>query len=368
MYEAEEGVPDVPVRLMIPGNDLQNLREGVVEVFLNDHWGFVLRIGQSEDNVLCKTLGFEYGGLPIYDKFIPGQGPLWIDYIECPLLANDLQDCEFDWKSEEDKLSIVYFDEEPAVVRCRTEPVEVPEVKFRLKAGQRGDMLEYFKDGYWGYVCGAYMGSSEASVFCHMLGFTYGGHIINNMDNGQYDGENDGRTDIAPTLLEYMECPWNSVDLNQCSEREWSHKDQRIVCKHHQRDLRLKCRSKPFPDYEVHLFGGNSINEGQLLVKYYNKLATVHPDYFSTSNITVVCKKLGFSNATAKHLPFDSQEIPATANNIQQVYYPRGASHLGDCFYGRLSFKNNGLSPWAPADCNEALRSSTNRVGVQCSI
>lgn len=71
------------------------------------------------------------------------------------------------------------------------------------------------------------------------------------MDNGQYDGENDGMTDIAPTLLEYMECPLNSVDLNQCSEREWSHKDQRIVCKHHQRDLRLKCRSKPFPGNQI---------------------------------------------------------------------------------------------------------------------
>lgn len=53
-------VPDVPVRLMIPGEDVKNLREGVVEVFLTDHWGFVLGIGQSEVNALCKTLGFQY--------------------------------------------------------------------------------------------------------------------------------------------------------------------------------------------------------------------------------------------------------------------------------------------------------------------
>ncbi|CAC5380215.1 unnamed protein product [Mytilus coruscus] len=567
-------IPDVPVRLMIPGKDVQNLREGVVELFLNDHWGFVLGIGQSEVNVLCKTLGFEYGGqsyktsdvlhstqfgrldysteilqnfscpenashlnecsdmewterssfgwerwdflsircltyaeiydsgvqirlaglniehegrveilhnnkwgfihgrwygypganvlckmigyqyggVPIYDKFIPGPGPLW--NVECPLLANDLQDCEFDWKSEEDKISIVYFDEEPAVVKCRTEPVEVPEVKLRLEAGSQRDMLEYFKDGYWGYVCGAYMGTSEATAFCHMLGFTNGGHIITDVDNGHNEGRHFGRTDIAPTILKYMECPWNSVDLNQCSEREWGHKDNRIKCNHHQRDLRLKCRSKPFPDYEVQLFGGNSTNEGQLLVKYENTWTTVHYDYFSTTNVAVVRRQLGFrhggeknskdsvyenspfwlilkcngkeqnvgqcnsietqpfsqfesrvsvfikcykkgdpelqltvslesdgkvvvhrqgetweicssiwsdfhdsslwdditatavcrmlnkSNGTALNLPFDSQENPATANNIQQVYCPRGASHLGDCYYGRLGFKD----------------------------
>ncbi|CAC5411865.1 unnamed protein product [Mytilus coruscus] len=641
-------IPDVPVRLMIPGKDVQNLREGVVEVFLNDHWGFVLGIGQSEVNALCKTLGLEYvdvihfgyggqsyktldvlqsthfgrlditteilqnfscpenashlnecsdmewterssfgwdrwnilsircwtyaeisnsgvrirlaglnkehegrveilhnntwgfihdhwfgqpgeklvvyGGVPIYDKYIPGQGPLWIDYIECPLLANDLQDCEFDWTSEENRISLGVG---PAVVKCRTEPVEVPEVKFRLKAGWRRNILEYFKDGYWGYVCGAYMGTSEATVFCHMLGFTNGGHIIIDVDDGK-DGQNYNRKDIAPTILKYIECPWSSVDLDQCSEREWGHKDNRIICDSHKVDLRFEVDSIRFTcrifitfiyvavrrnerilcsaaqnivlghvqvskvgkipwlkqsdtmlyikvrtkhiytttiscingikfigivDYEVQLYGGNSTNEGQLLVKYDNTWTTVHSDYFSTTNVAVVCRQLGFrhggeknskdsvddkspfwlilkcngkeqnvgqcnsiktqpfsqfeisvsvfincyekndpelqmtvslesdgkvivhrqgetweicssrwsdfhgnslwddvtatavcrmldkSNGTAIHLPFDSQESPATANNIQQVYCPRGASHLGDCFYGRLGFK-----------------------------
>ncbi|CAG2204139.1 unnamed protein product [Mytilus edulis] len=577
-------IPDVPVRLMIPGKDVKNLREGVVEVFLKDHWGFVLGIGQSEVNALCKTLGFQYGGqsykttdilqstsfgrlditteilqnfscsenashlnecsdmewterswfgwdrwnilsircwtyaeisnsgeqirlaglneehegrveilhnntwgtindrwfgypganlfckmlgyqyggVPIYDKYIPGQGPLWIDYIECPLLANDLQDCEFDWISEKDTISLGGG---PAVVKCRTEPVEVPEVKFRLEAGWNKDILEYFKDGYWGYVCGAYMGTSEASMFCHMLGFSHGGHIIIDVDNGR-DGENYYRKDIAPTILKNIECPWNSVDLDQCSERKWSYKDNRIICDSHKRDLRLKCRSKPFPEYDVQLYGGNSSNEGQLLVKYDNTWTTVHSDHFSTKNQAVVCRQLGFSpfwiilkcngkeqnvgqcnsiktqpfspfdrgvsvfikcyeesdpelqmtvslegdgkvivhrlgktweicssrwsdyqgnslwddvtattvcrmlnksNGTAKHLPFASQEIQVTANNIQQVYCPRGASHLGDCFYGRLDFQNYVLSPWAPGDCNEAVMHSTYRGGVQCS-
>ncbi|CAC5380214.1 unnamed protein product [Mytilus coruscus] len=235
-------IPDVPVHLMIPGKDVQNLRDGVVEVFINDHWGFVLGIGQFEVNALCKTLGLEYGGVPIYGKYLPGPGPAWIDCIDCPLLADDLQDCDFDWSNEEIKVA---FEVRPAVVKCRTEPVE---------------------------------------------------------------------------------------------------------------------------DYEVHLFGGNSANEGELLVKYDNTWTTVYSYSFQTTNVAVVCKQLGFSNGTALNLPFDSREIPTKTNNIQQVYCPRGASHLGDCFYGCLGSKDYRLSSWAPGDCNEAVVHRKYRGGVQCSI
>lgn len=71
-----------------------------------------------------------------------------------------------------------------------------------------------------------------------------------------------------------------------------------------------------------------------------------------------------FSSGTAIHLSFDSREIPATANNIQQVYC---TSQLGDCFYGRLGFNDYRLSPWAPGDCNEAVMHRTFRGGVKCN-
>lgn len=73
------------------------------------------------------------------------------------------------------------------------------------------------------------------------------------LGNGR-DGENYYRKDIAPTILKNIECPWNSVDLDQCSEREWSYKDNRIICDSHKRDLRLKCRSKPFPGNKSFFF------------------------------------------------------------------------------------------------------------------
>ncbi|CAC5370983.1 PRSS12 [Mytilus coruscus] len=545
----ERIVPDVSVRLMVPGMGVLKLREGVVEVFLDGHWGFVNvnYIGQSEVNALCQTLGFKYGGerykatdvylihtfnsldftnevlknlscsenalhlnecshrnwgepiwplesswdilairclfrnkyggVPKYVRVPPGQGPVWINFIECPLDANDLQDCVFEWvKSKEEIYSRLFG---PAVIKCRTEPAEVPEVKFRLNGTLRDQgigVLEYFKDGYWGYVCGAYMGTSEASMFCHQLGFP---------------GKNYYKHGIGPTILKYIVCPWDSVELDQCSECLWAYKDYILPCDMHTLDVELKCNSEPFSDYEIQLFGGNSSNDGQLLVNYDNTWLKVSPAGFEIRNVAVVCRQLGyrhggeinitmsiyenstnwpwlilvcngdeqnvgqcsivermvsndwnlyrsaavfikcydihgpelkmtvslesdgtvnvhrlgatwqicssrwsyydaalwddvgatavcrmlndsFSNATATHIPYDYPGFPATANNIQRLYCPRGASHLGDCFYGGyMGYLESKLaSPWQPGACRveDSYYTLTRRGGVRCTI
>ncbi|XP_052065492.1 scavenger receptor cysteine-rich domain superfamily protein-like [Mytilus californianus] len=244
--------------------------------------------------MICKMIGYKYGGVPIFDAIPHTPGPVWINYIQCPLDANDLLDCYFVWRNQDR----VVMDGDISV-KCRTEPVEVPDVKFRL-IGPRSDTgkgrLEYFRDGYWGSVCSFYMGTSEASLFCHILWFTYGGHILINKTNY-------GRSDLGPVLLGGIECPWNSEDLDQCSERMWAFEDFRNVCSFlHQYDVELKCRSDPFPDYEIQLFGGNSNNEGQLLLKYHDKWSTVYYDHgFSATNVAVVCKQLGYRHGGEMH-------------------------------------------------------------------
>ncbi|XP_052064963.1 egg peptide speract receptor-like [Mytilus californianus] len=482
---------DSGVQVRLAGSNIEH--EGRVEILHNNVWGTVndYWYGYPGANVLCKMLGYPYGGVPKFERIAPGQGPTWIDFIECPLDANDLQDCEFEWvKSEEDIHRSLFGS---AFIKCRTEPVEVPEVKFRLNgtwSGQGIGILEYFKDGYWGYVCGAYMGTSEASMFCHQLGFTKGGRLLFGYNNyGYRKGQNHFKHDIGPTILKYIECPWDSVELDQCSERLWAYKDDILSCEMHTLDVKLKCNTEPFPDYEIQLFGGNSNNSGQLLVKYENTWLKVTPERFEIRNVAVVCRQLGFrhggemhvnmsiyensknwlklvcngqeqnvgqcngvhrlssnawysyrsaavfiecydingpelkmtvslksdgkvnvhrlgatwqicasawnsyqeplwddvgatavcrmlnnsfSNATATHIPYDYKGFPATANNIQQLYCPRGASHLGDCFYGGyISYKESKLaSPWQPGACREedSYYTLTRRGGVRCNI
>lgn len=76
--------------------------------------------------------------------------------------------------------------------------------------------------------------------------FSYGGHILVNKTNN-------GRSDLGPVLLGGIECPWNSEDLDQCSERLWAFKDFRYMCSSlHAYTVELECRSDPFPgNYKV---------------------------------------------------------------------------------------------------------------------
>ena len=49
----------------------------------------------------------------------------------------------------------------------------VPDFPFRQVATAVGEKLQYFKDGYWGTVCGNYIGTPEASAICSMMGHQY---------------------------------------------------------------------------------------------------------------------------------------------------------------------------------------------------
>ncbi|CAC5399700.1 unnamed protein product [Mytilus coruscus] len=89
---------------------------------------------------------------------------------------------------------------------------------------------------------------------------------------------------------------------------------------------------------------------------------------------TAVCRMLNksFSYATATHIPYDYPGFPATANNIQHLYCPRGASHLGECFYGGyISYSEEKLaSAWQPGACREEdlYYQLTRRGGVRCNV
>lgn len=57
--------------------------------------------------------------MPIFDAIPPSPGPVWINYIECPLDANDLLDCYFPWVNQDRGVTEGDFS-----VKCRTEPVQ----------------------------------------------------------------------------------------------------------------------------------------------------------------------------------------------------------------------------------------------------
>ncbi|XP_052066774.1 neurotrypsin-like [Mytilus californianus] len=268
--------------------------EGRIEVKHNNTWGTVSpkSFGYEEADVMCRMLGYRYGGTPKLDKFPPGQGPIWIDEIHCPFKAYNMSDCTFTWGPYGN------FDHKDyAGVKCRTEPEPDPETKFRLigpKSAEGEGRLEYFKYGHWGTVCKAYMGTSEASAFCHLLGYRNGGYILQNQDT------RNAYKFYGPPLMEYLDCPWNTTDIETCQTRNSAYKDFRETCDAHTNDAALKCRTDKFPEYEVKLIG-RSLNEGQLRIEYNNSWYSVcsllgNWQGVRPTTAAVVCRQLGYTN------------------------------------------------------------------------
>ncbi|VDI31690.1 Hypothetical predicted protein, partial [Mytilus galloprovincialis] len=137
-----------------------------------------------------------------------------------------------------------YHHKDDVGVKCRTEPEPDPERKVRLigPLSTEGEgRLEYFKHGHWRTVCKAYMGTSEASAFCFLLGYRNGGYILQNRDS-----LNASRF-YGPPWNEYLDCPWNTTDIETCLTRNWAYKDFRKTCDAHTNDAALKCRTDEYP-------------------------------------------------------------------------------------------------------------------------
>lgn len=78
--------------------------------------------------------------------------------------------------------------------------------------------------------------------------YSKGGRLLFGYNNyGYRKGQNHFKHDIGPTILKYIECPWDSIEVDQCSERLWTNKDYIISCEMHVLDVELKCNSEPFP-------------------------------------------------------------------------------------------------------------------------
>ncbi|KAJ8312553.1 hypothetical protein KUTeg_009926 [Tegillarca granosa] len=92
------------VRIMGPS---RNPFEGLVEVYYNNEnmtrgvWGTICddNFGKEDANVICKILGFRFGGVVKSSGFDRGTGPILIDELDCDGTETNLTDCSFEFQN-----------------------------------------------------------------------------------------------------------------------------------------------------------------------------------------------------------------------------------------------------------------------------
>ncbi|KAK3095166.1 hypothetical protein FSP39_010970 [Pinctada imbricata] len=364
-------VKDVAKRIRLRGYNRTD--KGRVEVFHKGVWGFVYPqwIQFHEADMFCRMLGFKYGGEPIFDDSMPTtRSTLWIRYIDCPVNATTLTDCILSWEG-----GTYFFDRaEGGGVTCRKTPKEVPVMPFRNRLNDRGiEKLQYYKDGYWGTVCGAYIGTPEASMVCSMMGLKHGGHFKKTVQDYYLKA-------IGPVLLRNLDCPLNSTDFSQCQFRNNSFLSRHTACgkySNYRKDVSLICNKNPPRNIAIRL-NGSKRNKGFLEVSNEGKWKIV--SYASNPALaSVVCRQLGFRHGGEMYISdlcktrnctgadsFSAYEVMDTLNeNLEgQVTLKRNDSFysvsatLWDDIHARAHCKSLGHRDGKPLILNNANRVS----------
>ncbi|XP_038067599.1 deleted in malignant brain tumors 1 protein-like isoform X2 [Patiria miniata] len=296
---ATEG-PDVfedgSVRLV--GGDSSH--EGRVEVYYRGQWGTVCDDLWDIDDatVVCRQLGFPSAirALSAADEFPVGEGPIFLDDVECSGDESTLADCSHrGWNDNNCGHS------EDAGVICSTTTADpeiagIPDGSVRLVDGSSSSegRVEVFYQGNWGTVCDDAFDIQDATVICHQLGFPSAVGVVSAVTKFAMGS--------GPILLDNLGCYGEESTLADCSHAGWTVHN----CEHSE-DVGVICSSSAsaapevsgVPDGSVRLEGGSSAHEGRVEVYYRGSWGTVCDDSWDINAASVVCRQLGFTSAEA---------------------------------------------------------------------
>ncbi|XP_022096125.1 deleted in malignant brain tumors 1 protein-like [Acanthaster planci] len=270
--------PDVTVRLAGGVNE----SEGRVEVYYQGRWGTVCDGGwnMTDAKVVCRQLNFLGAKKAISGaRFGKGTGKILLDNVACSGHESRLEDCPNRGWGVED----CGHDDDAGVICLTSDPY----VKVRLAGGMydnEGRVEFYYMAGEWGTVCtSSYWNTYEATVACRQLGFASAVEATTGARFGEATGY---------YSLDYVSCDGSESRLEECSYR-WRYGSDctpdevsGVVCLH------------SGPDVTVRLAGGMNNREGRVEVYHQGEWGTVCDDDWDLADANVVCKQLGFANAS----------------------------------------------------------------------
>ncbi|XP_038072278.1 uncharacterized protein LOC119740886 isoform X2 [Patiria miniata] len=287
--------------------DGQSSNEGRVEVFWNGAWGTVCDNYWDiiNANVVCRELGYSQAVQALrYAAF--GQGDefdILLDNVQCSGDEDTIFDCPHNGLGLHDCRHY-----EDAGVRCEpcdSDPCNnggtctstllgnitclCPEgysgrtcdyAELRLIGGRTPNegRIEIFLNGTWGTLCDSSWGQEEARVACRQLGFPGVVEATTSQSYGNGSG---------PIHLDNIVCSSTDNSLESCQ-----HSGVGVHACNHTMDVAVVCSPA------VRLVDGSSSIEGRVEVFYDGAWRTVCDNGWDTSDATVVCRELGFGEAT----------------------------------------------------------------------
>eukprot|EP00057_Strongylocentrotus_purpuratus_P020273 XP_011674747.1 PREDICTED: deleted in malignant brain tumors 1 protein-like [Strongylocentrotus purpuratus] len=259
---AEFPVDPMLAKMILASENGSNDAEGRVEVMHGGSWQTICseQWDLRDARVVCRMLGFD-GALdaPGSARFGQGSGRILLNYVNCEGTEDNLAD-------------------------SHPNPFQV-----RLVGGSNDadGRVEVLYDGSWGTICDTWWDLRDARVVCRMLGFDGALDAL----GSDWFGQGSGRI-----LLTYVNCGGTEDNLADCAHQEI--RDYNYCA--YRGNAGVICYSGAHPNSEgVRLVGGSNNSEGRVEISYNGTWGTVCDDSWDLKDAKVVCRMLGFRDASA---------------------------------------------------------------------
>ncbi|XP_071378770.1 scavenger receptor cysteine-rich domain-containing protein DMBT1-like [Centroberyx affinis] len=271
-------VRDVAPLVRLVGGSSNDHCSGRVEFYHNNQWGSVCddRWGLTDAQVVCRELGCGRAlSAPGGAHFGRGEGPIWLDNVECTGSESTLRECRHAGLGSHD-----CGHWEDAAVVCEAAPL------VRLVGGSSNDScsgrVEFYHNNQWGSVCDDRWGLADAQVVCRELGC---GTALSAPGVAHF-GRGEG-----PIWLDDVDCTGSESTLRECRHAGLG---SHYYCSHRE-DAGVVCEVPPV----VRLVNGYSNDScfGRVEVYHDNQWGSVCDNRWELADAQVVCRELGCGRA-----------------------------------------------------------------------
>ncbi|XP_078140671.1 scavenger receptor cysteine-rich domain-containing protein DMBT1-like [Centroberyx gerrardi] len=252
---------------------------GRVEFYHDNQWGSVCddRWGLADAQVVCRELGCGRAlSAPGRAHFGRGEGPIWLDDVNCTGSESTLRECRHEGLGSHDCRH-----SEDAGVVCEDAVPPLVRLVNGYSSNPCSGRVEFYHDNQWGSVCDDRWELADAQVVCRELGC---GRALSAPGRAHF-GRGQG-----PIWLDNIDCTGSESTLRECRHAGLGSHDCR-----HSEDAGVVCEVPPL----VRLVGGSSSDSCSGRVEFYhdNQWGSVCDDQWELADAQVVCRELGCGRA-----------------------------------------------------------------------